>query len=75
MRFANETLAIKASFLLGKNWIFEAKTVELQSGYLVFRDAGRFSDLIELLEAVKKIPYPNLVLKESTYLLNLSKVG
>jgi len=27
--------------------------------------------LIELLDAVKKIPYPTLVLNESLYLLNL----
>ena len=44
--------------------------LELQTGRLVFLDAERFSDLIELLEAVKKIPYPTLVLKESSYLLN-----
>lgn len=30
--------------------------------------------LIELLEAVKKIPYPTLVLNESAYLLNLNPV-
>ncbi len=43
--------------------------MELQTGRLVFLAAGRFSDLIELIEAVKKISYPALVLKEGSYLL------
>ncbi len=45
--------------------------MELQTGRLDFLIAEHFSDLNELLEDVKKIPYPTLVLKESAYLLNL----
>ncbi len=37
--------------------------MELQTGRLVFLDAEHFSDLSELLEAVKKIPIPLWFLK------------
>jgi len=76
-----------ARFFCASTYLFvnlRLKDMELQTGRLDFliaerlsdlslsSSAGHFSGLFELLKAVKKIPYPTLVLKESSYFLNLS---